>query len=143
MRPQTMITVRDVEASSAWYEDVLGLESAHGGPEYEQLAHDGHVLVQLHRWEPHEHPALGSPDIPAGNGVALWFETDAFDAAVARAHRADAEVVQHAGLNPRAHHREIWLRDPDGYVVVLSSPFGDVGDTSEDRGDDALDADAG
>jgi hypothetical protein len=24
--------------------------------------------------------------------------------------------------NPNAGHREIWLRDPDGYLVVLAEP---------------------
>jgi len=30
-------------------------------------------------------------------------------------------------VNPLAHHRELWLRDPEGYVVVVSSPYGDLG----------------
>jgi hypothetical protein len=25
--------------------------------------------------------------------------------------------------NPNARHREIWLRDPDGYLVVLAEPY--------------------
>ena len=54
MRPQPLIAVTDVEASSRWYQRLLGCESAHGGP---------------NRWE-------------------------------------------------------CWLRDPDGYVVVLASPDG-------------------
>jgi hypothetical protein len=29
-------------------------------------------------------------------------------------------------VNPRPRHRELWLRDPDGYVVVLASPDGSV-----------------
>ena len=29
--------------------------------------------------------------------------------------------------NEAAAHREIWLRDPDGYVVVLASPDGEAG----------------
>jgi hypothetical protein len=27
-------------------------------------------------------------------------------------------------VNPSAHHRELWLPDADGYVVVLASPDG-------------------
>ena len=30
-------------------------------------------------------------------------------------------------VNPAPGHREIWLRDPDGYVVVIASPDGDCG----------------
>ena len=38
---QTMIAVRDVEASSRWYQQLLGLRSDHGGPEYERLLAGG------------------------------------------------------------------------------------------------------
>ena len=34
-----------------------------------------------------------------------------------------AEVTEEK-LNPNAHHHELWLRDPDGYVVVVASPDG-------------------
>ncbi|HSK98112.1 MAG TPA: VOC family protein, partial [Euzebyales bacterium] len=34
---QTMLAVRDVEASSKWYQRLLGLHSDHGGPHYERL----------------------------------------------------------------------------------------------------------
>jgi hypothetical protein len=54
MRPQPLICVRDVEASSRWYQRLLNCQSAHGGP----------------------------------------------------------------------NHWEIWLRDLDGYKVVLASPDG-------------------
>lgn len=30
-------------------------------------------------------------------------------------------------VNPLAKHRECWMRDPDGYTIVLASPPGDVG----------------
>jgi hypothetical protein len=59
--------------------------------------------------------------------VLLWFETDAFDAAVARAHALGAEIIQEPFVNPNARHLECWLRDPDGYVVVLASQDDDTG----------------
>jgi hypothetical protein len=31
-----------------------------------------------------------------------------------------AQVVEEPHVNPNAGHREIWLRDPDGYVVVIA-----------------------
>jgi hypothetical protein len=43
--------VSDVEASSRWYQRLLGCESAHGGPEYERLVANGALVMQLHRWE--------------------------------------------------------------------------------------------
>jgi predicted enzyme related to lactoylglutathione lyase len=33
LRPQTLVTVEDVEASSRWYVELLGLRSGHGGAE--------------------------------------------------------------------------------------------------------------
>jgi catechol 2,3-dioxygenase-like lactoylglutathione lyase family enzyme len=116
-----MIAVRDVEASSRWYQKLLDGQSGHGGREYERIVRDGDLLLQLHHWDAHEHPHLGDPSsLPLGNGVLLWFETDAFDPAVARAKELGAEILEGPLVNPRAEHREIWLRDPDGYVVVLA-----------------------
>jgi catechol 2,3-dioxygenase-like lactoylglutathione lyase family enzyme len=125
--PQPMIVVHDVEATSAWYQRVLGLRSGHGGPEYEMLMSGDQLVLQLHRWEAHEHPHLGEPDLrPYGNGALLWFETDEFDAALQRIRQAEAMVLEGPLVNPNAQHREIWLRDPNGYKVVVASPYGDL-----------------
>jgi hypothetical protein len=59
--------------------------------------------------------------------VVLWFQTDAFDAAVKRALTLQATILEPVKVNTNANHREIWLRDPDGYVVVLASAYGDLG----------------
>jgi len=101
-RPQPLIAVSDVEASSRWYQRLLGCQSAHGGPEYERLVSDGELIVQLHNWDvEHHHGAIGDPDAkPYGNGVLLWFETDDFDAAVALATELRAEVVLAPHRNP-------------------------------------------
>ena len=128
MRPQPLITCSSVSASSEWYQRVLGFESAHGGDEYEMLTSDAEMVLQLHEIDVHEHPSLLREGQPlGGNGVALWFDTATFDADVARVRASDAEVLEDVHVNPLAQHREIWLRDPDGYVIVLSSPYGDVG----------------
>jgi catechol 2,3-dioxygenase-like lactoylglutathione lyase family enzyme len=132
MRPQPLIAVTDVEASSRWYQRLLGCRSAHGGAEYERLVgRDGALVLQLHSFEvEHHHGRMGdSQTRPYGNGVLLWFEVDDFDDAVARATELQAEVVLSRHRNPPAgeggpNHWEIWLRDPDGYMVVLASPDG-------------------
>lgn len=128
MRAQPLIAVRDVEASSRWYQQLLGCQSGHGGPDYERLVKDGELLLQLHAWNAHEHPSLSDPDAAAhGYGVLLWFQTDQFDSAVERARGLGADIIQEPRVNPNAQHRECWVRDPDGYVVVLASAQGDVG----------------
>jgi len=120
-----MITCASVSASSAWYQHVLGLESAHGGDEYEMLVSGGDLVLQLHELDVHEHPHLVRAGQPlGGNGVAIWFEADDYAAVVDRIRSTNANVVEDDHVNPLAHHREIWLRDLDGYVVVVSSPFG-------------------
>lgn len=128
MRVQPLIGVRDVEASSRWYQRLLGCESGHGGAEYERLMSEGELVLQLHAWDVHDHPNLGDPDAANGVGVLLWFQTDAFDDAVARARELDANIIDGPRVNANANHRECWLRDPDGYVVVLASQPGDVGE---------------
>ena len=127
MQPQPLIAVRDVQASSLWYQAVLGCQSGHGGPEYEQIVHRGRMILQLHAWDRHEHPHLGDRETqPYGNGAVLWFQTDEFDAALERIRAAGAEVLEDPKVNPLAGHREVWLKDPDGYVVVIAGRYGDV-----------------
>ena len=107
MRPQPLISVTDVVRSSRFYQELLGCESGHGGEEYERLLHDGTLVLQLH-----------------------GFEVDDFDAAAARAQALEADVVRPPHRNPPdgpggPAHRELWLRDPDGYLVVMASPDGE------------------
>jgi len=130
MRPQPLICVRDVAASSRWYQHLLGCQSGHGGSHYEQLIANGQLLLQLHLWEDgHHHGPIGNPALAHGNGVLLWFEIEDFDGAVARAGELGAEVVLPRHRNPPdenggPNHWELWIRDPDGYTVVLASPYG-------------------
>lgn len=130
MRPQPLICVRDVEASSRWYQRLLGCLGGHGGSHYEQLIAGGELVLQLHAWDiEHHHGPIGDPELPHGNGVLLWFEFEDFDAAVARVAELRAEIVLPRHRNPPdghggPNHWEIWVKDPDGYTVVLASPYG-------------------
>ncbi len=123
MRPQPLIAVRDVEASSRWYQRLLGCQSGHGGPQYERLLKDDELILQLHCWNDghDDHPNLEHPHrAPHGYGVLLWFAADDFDAAVNRARELGAHVLEEPHFNPNARHWELWLRDPDEYVIVLA-----------------------
>jgi len=137
-QPQMLLTVRDVEASSEWYQTLLGLRSDHGGPHYERLLADGELVLQLHSFDvEHAHGRVGDPDAPLGNGVLVWFgEVAAFDDVVQRAHELAALVVVPPHRNPETGqgngpgHRELWITDPDGYVVVIASPDGEAYETT-------------
>jgi catechol 2,3-dioxygenase-like lactoylglutathione lyase family enzyme len=126
---QPLIAVRNVRASSRWYTELLGADSL---PEhdhrdtYDRISASGQLLLQLHAWDVEEHPNLIDADAaPAGHGVVLWFQVHDFDATVERARDLNAEVILEPHFNPAPEHREMWLRDADGYVVVVSSPDGE------------------
>jgi hypothetical protein len=129
-RPQPLLAVRDVKASSTWYRTLLGVDSLPEHPHrlvYDRLMSGRTLILQLHAWDAEEHANLmGRDKAPVGHGVLLWFEVDDFDAAVARARRLNATVVEEPHVNPSPQHREMWLKDPDGYHVVLSSPDGEA-----------------
>jgi hypothetical protein len=121
VRAQPLIAVRDVPASSRWYQKLLGCASGHGGNEYEMLVSDGNLVLQLHAWSDHDHVNLVDPDFaPHGHGILLWFETAEFDAAVQAARALNATVVEQPRVSPNSGKREIWLRDLDDYIVVVA-----------------------
>jgi catechol 2,3-dioxygenase-like lactoylglutathione lyase family enzyme len=130
MQAQPLIAVRDVRASSRFYQQVLGAKSGHGGEEYEQIVRDGVMLLQLHHRDAHDHSHLIDERVPVGNGVLLWFLAPDFDAAVARVRAAGASVLEEPHVNPLARHRECMFLDPDGYKIVFASRYGDLGTSS-------------
>ena len=93
-----MLQVHDVAASSRWYQSTLNLRSGHGGDEFEMLFDGDEFVLQLHRLDAHEHGILqsGIDGTPMPEGPH-W--------------------------NPLAHHHEATLLDPDGYIVVINTPF--------------------
>ena len=118
-----MVVVRDVPVSSRFYQAVLGAESGPGGDEYEPIVSAGEIVLQIHRIDVEDHHGpLADPDQPLGNGFLLWFEVADFDATVERVRASGAPVVTDVHTNPNARQQEIWLRDPDGYLVVLAGP---------------------
>ncbi len=126
---QPLIAVRNVRASSRWYAELLGAEPLpdheHRGV-YDRIWRSGRLLLQLHAWDAEAHPNLVNADLaPPGHGVVLWFQLEDFDSAVERARGLRAEIIEEPHFNPAPRHREIWLRDPDGYVVVIAGLDGE------------------
>jgi hypothetical protein len=126
---QPLIAVRNVRASSRWYAELLDADSL---PEhshrdvYDRISSSGQLILQLHAWDEENHPNLVHPEAaPPGHGVLLWFQVKDFDSVVERARALQAEIIEEPHVNPGPQHREIWLRDSDGYVVVVTSPDGE------------------
>lgn len=121
--PMPLIVVRDVPSSSRFYARVLDAKSGQGGEAYEQIVCDGEIVLQLHAFEVEDHHGpLADRSQPLGNGLVLWFEVADFEAALDRVRSTEAPIVLDDVENPNALRREIWFRDPDGYLVVLAGP---------------------
>jgi len=126
MKVEPLIVVNNVEKSSEFYQQLLGCESAHGGDEYEMLTLDGKLVLQLHHKDAHEHPGMWVEGVKPGNGVILWFRTETFDEHAEKAKKLSPAIVRKPHVNQNAMQYEIWFRDPDGYLVVISSHMGDA-----------------
>ncbi|HEX7769390.1 MAG TPA: VOC family protein [Dokdonella sp.] len=123
-RTWTIIGVRDVAASVAWYQALLGLPQRPPAHDYfgQVLDADGTVLLCLHAWGAHEHPSLADPDrAEPGNGLLLFFRVDDFDHALAAARTLVARLDEEPAINPHTGTAEFALRDPDGYHVMVSA----------------------
>ena len=121
MALEPMLFVDDVEATSRWFQSLLGLKSAHGGKEYEMLMDDAKQLVlQLHHADAEEH---GGERLPAGSmrgaGVLLYFKVEDVRAAHARAKAMKAAVEGEPLFIKPAGHTEFVVRSPDGYALAL------------------------
>jgi catechol 2,3-dioxygenase-like lactoylglutathione lyase family enzyme len=126
---QPLIAVRNVRASSHWYAELLGADSLPDHEHrdfYDRILCSGRLVLQLHAWDEEDHPNLVNADAASvGHGVLIWFQVDDFDSALKRARGLGAEIIQGPHFNPAPRHMEIWLRDLDGYVVVLAGPDGE------------------
>ena len=122
MKTETMITVRDVPASSRFYQALLGAESGHGGDEFEMIMKGGELLLLLHHHDTHNHGGMLDPEQAVGNGVVIWFRSDEFETLVENARKLGVTFREEPVWNPQAHHHECVIEDPDGYQVALCSP---------------------
>jgi predicted enzyme related to lactoylglutathione lyase len=116
-----IIAVRDVEASSKWYQSVFGCKSMHGGKEFDILVfEDGEILLCLHKWGEHGHPTMTNQTITPGNGLILYFRTDNMDAIRENVEKILGAVEEDVHVNPNSTKREFSLRDPDGYYLTIT-----------------------
>lgn len=116
-----IIAVKDVEASSKWYQSVFGCKSMHGGKEFDVLVSaNGEVLICLHRWGAHGHPTMVDPNITPGNGLILYFRTENMDTIRQNVEKIGSLVVEDIHVNPNSRKKEFSLRDLDGYFLTIT-----------------------
>lgn len=121
MQLDPIIAVKDVEASSKWYQTVLGCRSMHGGKEFDILVSENkEVLLCLHKWGAHEHPTMMQPDITPGNGLILYFRMENMHEIRQNVATLDWPVEEDVHLNTNSTKREFSLRDPDGYYLIIT-----------------------
>lgn len=116
-----IIAAKNVEASAEWYKTIFLFKRQHGGEHFAVLVSDGNeIILCLHKWEEHAHPTMNNPNIPAGNGLILYFRTDNMNEIYQNAINAGSEIEEALHLNPNSLKREFSFRDPDGYFLTVS-----------------------
>ncbi len=127
-----MLVVKDVAASSEWYQRLLELEGAHGGDEFEMLMSEkGELMLMLHHPELDEHAGLETPgNARAGSGVLLYVNVSNLNDVFARTQDMGVEVLADPEYNPKSRSVEFTVRDPDGYLLSVSEQRGPDGDGS-------------
>jgi len=120
-RLDPIIAVKDVEASSKWYQKIFGFKSNHGGDHFSVLvSDDNEIILCLHKWNEHNHPTMTSPDITVGNGLLFYFRTENMDMIYQNAIKADCVIEEEVHLNPNSLRQEFSFRDPDGYFLTVT-----------------------
>lgn len=116
-----IIAVKDVEASSRWYQTIFGCRSMHGGKEFDILVSENDdVLICLHKWEAHGHPTMTNPKITPGNGLILYFRTSRMKQIRENVAKSGSAIEEDIHLNPNSTKMEFSLRDPDGYYLTIT-----------------------
>ena len=124
MRTETMLFAKDVEATSQWYQEFLGVRSGHGGSEYEMLLDGEQLLLQLHELDASHSHGVGTV-APFGHGVIVYVHVDDVFAVYERAKALDLEILNALEYNEQASMHEFTVRDPNGYAIgVCKSKWG-------------------
>ena len=117
-----IIAVKDVEASSKWYQKVFGFRRLHGehGSFAVLVSEHDEILLCLHEWGQHLHPTMTDPGITPGNGLILYIRTGNMDATRQNVEEIGIILEEDIHLNPNSLKKEFSLRDPDGYYLTIT-----------------------
>jgi predicted lactoylglutathione lyase len=120
-RLDPIIAVKDIEASSKWYQKIFELRNNYGGDHFSVLiSDDNEIILCLHKWQEHNHPTMTNPSITPGNGLLLYFRTENMIDIYQNAIEAGCEIEEGIHLNPNSLRKEFSFRDPDGYFLTVT-----------------------
>lgn len=116
-----IVAVKDVEASSKWYQTIFKCRSAHGGVEFAVLvSKNDEILLCLHKWGDDKHPTMTKPNLTAGNGLILYFRTDNMNGIRENITAMNWPIEEDVHLNPNSKRLEFSFRDPDNYYITVT-----------------------
>ncbi len=127
MRLNITLAVEDLDVTAQFYRDILslrldGVNDSHGVPRYLLMTLDNlKIVFQQSREMEASHPALlqNLSRDSRGVGVLLEFDIPDLDVVSRRINHARWPIAYE--LDDREHRRrELWLHDPDGYLLVLN-----------------------
>jgi catechol 2,3-dioxygenase-like lactoylglutathione lyase family enzyme len=114
----TVLLVRDVARSIAYYRDQLGFETSvfEENPEHYGYANRGEAWVHFAHWDgvdPRPNAIAVPPDM-----FEIYLRADDIEALHSELQERGAEVIQAPEQMPWAR-LEIRVKDPDGYVLAF------------------------
>ncbi|HAY3544364.1 VOC family protein [Elizabethkingia anophelis] len=120
VRTETIIAVKNISASSVFYQRLLGCNSAHGGETFEILKDGNVVILCLHKWGKHEHPTMIDAEKENGNGLILFFRVSNISRILENAKNLHASIEKEIHYNENSLKNQFILRDPDNYYLIIS-----------------------
>ncbi len=115
-----VLTVHDIERTSRFYQDVLGMEEVVFGGGRCAL-HFGQQKINLQPVDV-SHEPIAQEQVP---GTAdLCFLVESLDSAIARLNAASVAIVEGPVFRTGARSPilSVYIRDPDGNLIELSQP---------------------
>jgi predicted enzyme related to lactoylglutathione lyase len=120
------LVVKDIERSVRFYQEVLAVEVRYSDPDFAALKAEGldFMLHADHTYDDHPWYKRLLADRERGLGAELRLFGMNPDELEARA-RANGAAILRPAADKGHGWREVWVRDPDGYVWAVGSAIED------------------
>ncbi len=117
----TIIAVKDVEASAKWYHDIFGFNNIHGGDHIGVLKNkEEDIMLCLRPWEKDKQTPMSDPNITVRNGLIFYFRTPDWKEIKQNLDKNKWKIEEDIHLNENSIRQEFSFRDPDGNYITVS-----------------------